>query len=802
MALKIISQAERFEGFFEPLGLSSQHLDKLLAHALCGEFREKMEDYLSETDGLLAGIRAEELLGTLEGGAQSTVFYGLLKERGITAQRLKFDVEFAHQIESGKVPASQISRDVYRFLEDYRQARQESSLTWRTVQGSLTSEIQALHQDQIGLLQSIESTQKSLEELQKEWADKIATKTANDSFEVYVSQSLEKAVAYLNPLSVQHDAYHPIVNTQNRLKALQTKLSFTSAYDRLQERGLEPLWKAQKKKRLEKALELASKGIVLEIVQKTQPPLYKALKKDIETAHIERAVETFLHTDSFYARALASSWLAEQTVQEQTSGKRSVIGALKNKEASFESLHCYAALWKGLERGTLKSFQIQPLETQVTAFVNAKQAHSQFWQDLPVMEEEKLQDSLEFERSALQQIFKPGVLKAQMEATEDASQVTALGVMKGAQKAALALERQAEHVHKRARQKERTLDKKDTQARETLKADLQRTLENLIKSSLEKFHLDPHQEAPIQTHLTEIQSLKDQIFVEKLESCNTSKVSSKDLKETRNRCAHTLLKNEIFSTYVQETPISLMKRLEEFAKEHEASCEKPSPKKGKTAQKGSQTPAKMNKDEFENFLKLINQSVDMRQLAESVLGGQDIPLNTPLSNDRDLKFGQKGSISVCLKGKKPQSWYSFEEGVGGSPLKLIGHYEGGDFQQALERIQPYVKSGEASSRLQDYLGGRKSSLPSPSPQRFLKDRLQKEISQEEMDKKRLQEIKALYEITEPIEDTQAETYLRDVRGISCELSKDLRYFPPEARFVYNEKNPESSKWGFSGHCPQ
>ena len=49
--------------------------------------------------------------------------------------------------------------------------------------------------------------------------------------------------------------------------------------------------------------------------------------------------------------------------------------------------------------------------------------------------------------------------------------------------------------------------------------------------------------------------------------------------------------------------------------------------------------------------------------------------NEALSSKSQLRFGNKGSLSVEINGPKTGQWFDHEEGIGGGPLELICHQE-------------------------------------------------------------------------------------------------------------------------------
>ena len=79
--------------------------------------------------------------------------------------------------------------------------------------------------------------------------------------------------------------------------------------------------------------------------------------------------------------------------------------------------------------------------------------------------------------------------------------------------------------------------------------------------------------------------------------------------------------------------------------------------------------------------------------------------NYGLSNNRELRFGRKGSLAVVIAGAKAGWWYDHENGTGGDLVDLIRRQHGGGFVAAVEHAQRFSAhartvqaSSEASAR--------------------------------------------------------------------------------------------------------
>src|SRR5262245_20135073 len=76
------------------------------------------------------------------------------------------------------------------------------------------------------------------------------------------------------------------------------------------------------------------------------------------------------------------------------------------------------------------------------------------------------------------------------------------------------------------------------------------------------------------------------------------------------------------------------------------------------------------------------------EVATTILG----KANGALSSRRELRFGNRGSLTVATAGEKAGCWYDHENGVGGDLFGLIQRIQGGDFSSAITHAQKIVGS--------------------------------------------------------------------------------------------------------------
>jgi putative DNA primase/helicase len=144
--------------------------------------------------------------------------------------------------------------------------------------------------------------------------------------------------------------------------------------------------------------------------------------------------------------------------------------------------------------------------------------------------------------------------------------------------------------------------------------------------------------------------------------------------------------------------------------------------------------------------------------------------NYSLSSDRELRFGNRGSVAVAIKGPKAGFWYDHEKGEGGDLFDLIQRQLGGSFRDTVHYIQDFA--------------GR---TPQPSawkstPSRSLVNKAQ---SNDLRTKCALQ----LWDQAKPINNTVAANYL-DWRGVlepALEAGADVLRFHPDCPFGEGER---------------
>ncbi|MBX9621542.1 MAG: MobA/MobL family protein [Alphaproteobacteria bacterium] len=126
LALKIVDSPSQYQPFFDTLKIKE---DKLLTHAVAGELREKVALYGIETNPEKRSQQAIDLKRILT----TSKDYRFLKESGIDANRLTFDIAFYDKIKAGEIPKTLHPEDVYKPIQNYLKASQESAQLWKVL---------------------------------------------------------------------------------------------------------------------------------------------------------------------------------------------------------------------------------------------------------------------------------------------------------------------------------------------------------------------------------------------------------------------------------------------------------------------------------------------------------------------------------------------------------------------------------------------------------------------------------------------------------------------------------------------
>lgn len=148
---------------------------------------------------------------------------------------------------------------------------------------------------------------------------------------------------------------------------------------------------------------------------------------------------------------------------------------------------------------------------------------------------------------------------------------------------------------------------------------------------------------------------------------------------------------------------------------------------------------------------------------ESFLG----PHNRKQSSRRDVRWGARGSLSLCTEGRKAGTWFDHESGSGGDLITFVQRETGRTFEEALEYLAGFV-------------GG--MDLPSVPVIRITAEK-------DPDDAVRSEKALQIWADVRPLRGTLAERYLQsrciEVPDEAC----DVLGFHPRCPFGHRERHP-------------
>lgn len=148
-------------------------------------------------------------------------------------------------------------------------------------------------------------------------------------------------------------------------------------------------------------------------------------------------------------------------------------------------------------------------------------------------------------------------------------------------------------------------------------------------------------------------------------------------------------------------------------------------------------------------------------VVEKILGEP----NHRLSNSTTLRYGNKGSLAVTIKGNNCGFWHDYERGMGGNLFQLIQQTCLLSFPQVLDMAAELT--GLSHSALE-------TLTPQKTPIRSVIDKSMPSMD----DLKAMNYAKQMVQKSLPIQGTLAEVYLKAHRGIHLpQLSSSLRFIP-------------------------
>lgn len=188
-------------------------------------------------------------------------------------------------------------------------------------------------------------------------------------------------------------------------------------------------------------------------------------------------------------------------------------------------------------------------------------------------------------------------------------------------------------------------------------------------------------------------------------------------------------------------------------------------------QSNHETQQPINTYDREEVLACLGRSHIEGIFARHIDGWVTNPKSTYHRNE--LRYGSKGGFVIH---RDTGVWYNFSSGVGGDIFKYVSHSQNISYSEAIKQIGSEINAPQITQINWEERNKRQREL---KYQADLDEKIKIERSQENT--------KKLYELSQPIEGTIAERYLREPRKIeTAKLPEDLRFIP-------NFKDYESNK---------
>lgn len=133
-------------------------------------------------------------------------------------------------------------------------------------------------------------------------------------------------------------------------------------------------------------------------------------------------------------------------------------------------------------------------------------------------------------------------------------------------------------------------------------------------------------------------------------------------------------------------------------------------------------------------------------------------------NSKELRY--PGGLVVSLKGNKAGLWFDFGSGKGGSPIQAIIHENNVSFKEALAIAAKLAGTEEITSE--------------KPIRRTLKEQIHEE---KQTIKNKIISARSIMKGSKPIEDTLAERYLKEHRGLQNPTKLNMRFWPKNEKWL-------------------
>jgi AAA domain/Toprim domain len=146
--------------------------------------------------------------------------------------------------------------------------------------------------------------------------------------------------------------------------------------------------------------------------------------------------------------------------------------------------------------------------------------------------------------------------------------------------------------------------------------------------------------------------------------------------------------------------------------------------------------------------------------------------NKKLSNSHTLRWGSKGSFIAYISGPKAGGWVDYKSGESGNIFQFVQAHKNKNFKESLEYLGQIAGSQKQEIENPYY---KNMDIPQRSYVRADMDYTRRE--ELEIRAEKIAKITNLVEKSEPIKNTPAEIYLKNIRKIDTEIESDLRFLP-------------------------
>lgn len=845
VALKIVESPEPYLPYFEVLKIEE---DKLLDHALAGEFRELVLKYTAAATIEERLERADQLYNVVgEGDKLNKSFFGTLKSMNIEIFQLKFDRGCLELMKGkGGLPYQTISElsSAYASFHAYRKIHQETAKEWHIIKTHATQKVISLQDEQMKCLNRIGKNQNrnTLEWTTLEAKAAVALQIKNDGNikrEVttktlsFISHELARCVkgavfshqgntpsgvissnpSASKPSASSNPLFEDIYRQHKELMNFQSRLrSGHSGYVNLFkiDHPLDTTWENLREKKLFMASQaLETSGEILKVAF---PKDHRRMEKEVHEYHISGVVEEYQNARGEYKAALASTLIV--LLEKEGDQRTGTRNQLKKSNENFEALYLYG-LFHQLQ------FSLEKPEASLNAlesYIDAQKTCSELWkarQEIVDKDLGELQERFNLHREEL---------IGQLEELKPLGPRPAGRGSQGGNPTELGGPPLTEVISKQPRLNLKGHEPPKSWAYavdQLLKEaeDVATNVQKLYGASLDKEKLEENLEAELLEGKVEDQ------LQEKIEAQNTSygwDLTKEDVSSLtqeilalyrENKCIHeerlSLMNEKKFGNDdgfyesardrneaafdLAESPFGKAieksreaRSLNERADRHRAKLEK------NKLQFGFNTaPYQMQGDLSSHGVFQLSHSFQKERLIDSKRGF--MPKDQVLA----AASGKYESLVTDLlleppnKRTRTELWFrkgKFVFNIAGTREDWWKDFKSGERGNIFHLVQreKNINFEDAIAYLANVLGVRADSPIIPERSHHLQKRSKEQLALEEA-KETAQKLNAVSELqmkSKPIEGTIVETYLKKERGIIGPLPSDLKYIPKGITFMY------------------